>query len=130
MPGSCIAFVRNSGNVAVINIPYKFWGLECGETYRVILTFSNRPQTQIPYSFDVQLRKSGDYGRISIPKCVPAKVGDRIQIWVGREEDFNNERGWAYGRGNSEEERTKYIEEQADILRRCAREQIHNERIP
>ena len=130
MAGSCIAFVRCMAGTAAVSIPYKFWGLEPGGTYRMVLTFLERPRTQIPYSFDVRLRRSGNNVRASIPKCVPAEIGDQVRIWVGREEDFDKETGWAFGRGNSKEERTQYLEEQADILRRCAREQIHNERVP
>ena len=128
MAGSCIAYVRSMSNMAAVTIPCRFWGLEVGRTYRVILTFPDLPRTQIPYSFDAKVQKTGSNARIRIPKCIPAEIGDRVRIWVGREEDFDNERGWAYGRGNTKEERAKYLEEQADILRRCTREQIHHQR--
>ena len=131
MAGSCTAFVRSSGNVAVVYIPYRFWGLTVGETYRVMLSASVPPGAEIPYSFDARLQKTGGKSaKIHIPKCVSVNVGDYVQIWVGRPEDFNNERGWAYGRGHNKKERTTYLEEQADILRRCTRQQIHNERVP
>ena len=127
MAGSCDAFVRRTGNTAVLYIPYKFWGLEIGEKYRVILTFSKHSPTQIPYSFDVRLCKVGASARVTIPKCISdVDFGDKVHIWVGRPDDFNNSAGWAVGRGVSKEERTKYLEEQTDILRRCAGQQVHN----
>ena len=122
MAGSCDAYVRCTGSTTVLYIPYKFWGLKLGETYRVIMTLSKLPPTQIPYSFDVKLCKVGASARITIPRCISfIDVGDKVHIWVGRPEDFDNEMGWAVGRGVSKEERTKYLEDQTDILHRCAR---------
>lgn len=132
MAGSLEAFVRDANSTAVLNIPYRFWGLEPGAVYRMILVPCDRPGTQIPYSFDVEIRRmNASTARVTIPRCVTGiKIGDRVQVWIGRQEDFDNEMGWAFGRGITKEERTKYLEEQTDILRRCAGQQIHNERVP
>lgn len=85
------------------------------------------PRDCPPYSFDTKIVPSGASARIRIPYCVSVSVGDTITIWVGEPENFY-EGDCINGRGRNQEERSKYLEEKENILRRCAGQQIHNER--
>ena len=127
MAGCCTAFVRKIGaNSRSVNIPFKFWGLEIGSTYRVVLRPLDAPSNYLPFCFDATLHQVGSSARITIPKGVTVEVGDSVSIWVGKPDEYGSG-GDANGRGYSQAERTKYLEEQADILRRCARQPVHNE---
>ena len=129
MAGNCDAYIRRvSNSTCVVNIPYKFWGLEIGETYRAVIRPVAMPSNLPPYSFDVTLRKAGNSARITIPKgALSVGVGSRVNIWVGRPEEYGNGRD-AIGRGRSQAQRAKFLEEQTNLLHGCAGKPIHNER--
>lgn len=116
MAGSCDAFVREAGHSCVLYVPYKYWGLQIGRTYRVVLKIPGTISEQLPYSYDTKPYKVGASARISIPKSIThIKKGDLVNIWVGEPQEYNKG-GHPVGRGNSQAERAKYLEEQIDLL--------------
>lgn len=130
MAGSCDTFIRSvTKGSRYLSIPYRFWGLEPGEKYRAVVRLKDMPDSYPYYSYDVTLTLVSKTARIQYPKCIPGEVGDMVTVWVGKPEDYENNRG-PYGRGYTKEERTEYLEMQADILRRRTRESLHNERVP
>ena len=99
----------------IINIPYKFWGLEIGGTYRAILRPKSMPPEYPFYSFDVIPRSVGVSARIVVPKQIPVQIGEVVNIWVGKPEEYGKG-GEAVGRGHSKEERAKLLEERTSLL--------------
>lgn len=108
--GRCTATVKTNGRSTVAYVPRKYWGLEGGKTYRLIVSPAGAPSNFIPFSTNVKIHPQGKAScLVVIPSSFGFKVGDEINIWVGDMEDYFEE-SLPHERGRNQKERQKDLE--------------------
>ena len=93
-----------------VYVPWRYWGLEEGETYRMAVIPASPPPNYLPYSCDVTIRLNGDTCALTVPATFrDIRKGDEVVVWVGRPEDYYDE-SLPYGRGRNQAERQEDLE--------------------
>ena len=108
--------VRSNGTSLVIHIPKKYWGLQNGQKYRMVVWPASAPENFLPYSCNTSIGpRAKDRCYIVVPSVFGFSVGDRIIVWVGDLEDWGNE-ALPHGRGRTQEEREADLERAEGLL--------------